>query len=89
MEDLSTMTLRLVIGKLVAFEMSKQMDQEKTTSSSKGIALTLKSTEGWRARSKLKAQAPQVKIKNMRTMMINLSSHPPNKMKKQSDGLEK
>jgi hypothetical protein len=46
MEDLSTMTLRLVIGKLVAFEMSKQMDQEKTTSSSKGIALTLKSTEG-------------------------------------------
>lgn len=40
MEDLSTMTLRLVIGKLVAFEMSKKMDQEKTTSSSKGIALT-------------------------------------------------
>jgi hypothetical protein len=34
------MTLALIIGKLVAFEMSQKMDQEETASSSKWIALT-------------------------------------------------
>jgi hypothetical protein len=34
------MTLGLVIGKLVAFEMSQKMGKEEATSSSKGIALT-------------------------------------------------
>jgi hypothetical protein len=29
------MTLALIIGKLVAFEMSQKMDQEETTSSTK------------------------------------------------------
>ena len=40
MEDLSTMTPRLVIGKLVAFEMSWKMGQEEVASLSKSIALT-------------------------------------------------
>jgi hypothetical protein len=40
MEDLRTMTLMLVIGRLVAFEMSQKMGQEEATSSSKIIALT-------------------------------------------------
>jgi hypothetical protein len=40
MEDLSTMTSALVIGKLVAFEMSRKMGQGEVTSSSKSIALT-------------------------------------------------
>ena len=39
MEDLSTMTPGIVIGKLVAFEMSRKMGQEEASSSSKGKAL--------------------------------------------------
>ena len=40
MEDLSTMTLVIVIGRIVAFEMSWKMGQEEASSSSKGKALT-------------------------------------------------
>ena len=40
MEDLSTMTPSIVIGKIMAFEMSRKMGQEEASSSSKGIALT-------------------------------------------------
>ena len=39
MEDLSTMTLAIVIGKIVAFEMSWKMGQKEALSSSKGKAL--------------------------------------------------
>ena len=39
MENLSTMTLGIVIGKIVAFEMSRKMGQDEASSSSKGKAL--------------------------------------------------
>ena len=39
MEDLSTMTPAIVIGKIVAFDMSQKMGQEEASSSSKGKAL--------------------------------------------------
>ena len=39
MEDLSTMTPVIVIGKIVAFEMSRKMGQDKASSLSKGKAL--------------------------------------------------
>ena len=39
MEDLSTMTLAIVIGKIVVFEMSRKMGQEEASSSSRGKAL--------------------------------------------------
>ena len=39
MEDLSTMTSAIVIGKIVAFEMSRKMGQKEASSSSKGKAL--------------------------------------------------
>ena len=39
MEDLSTMTPAIIIGKIVAFEMSYKMGQEEASSSSKGKAL--------------------------------------------------
>ena len=39
MEDLSTMTPAIVIGKIVAFEMSRKIGQEEASSSSKGKAL--------------------------------------------------
>jgi hypothetical protein len=38
LEDLSTMTLALVIGKIVAFEMSRKMGQEQKPTSSKPYA---------------------------------------------------
>ena len=39
MKDLSTMTPAIVIGKIVAFEMSRKMGHEEASSSSKGKAL--------------------------------------------------
>jgi hypothetical protein len=39
MEDLSTMTPAIVIGKIVSFEMSCKMGQEEASSSSKCKAL--------------------------------------------------
>ena len=39
MEDLSTMTLAIVIDKIVAFEISRKMGQEEASSSRKGKAL--------------------------------------------------
>ena len=39
MEDLSTMTPAIVIGKIVAFEMPRKVGQEEASSSSKGKAL--------------------------------------------------
>ena len=39
MEDLSTMTPAIVIGKIVAFEMSHKMGQKEASSSNKGKAL--------------------------------------------------
>ena len=77
MKDLSNMTPAIVIGKIVAFEMSCKMGQEEASSSSKG---------------KAQAQTPQVKMKKkMRMMMmkiqvmINLPPPPPTLMKNQSN----
>ena len=39
MENLSTITPGIVIGKIVAFEMSRKMGQDEASSSSKGKAL--------------------------------------------------
>ena len=39
MEDLSNMTMAMVIGKIVAFEMSRKMGKKEASSSSKGKAL--------------------------------------------------
>ena len=57
MEDLSTMTSAIVIGKIVAFEISRKMGQEEASSSSKGKALTCsekKEDEGQASWDKLK-----------------------------------
>ena len=40
LEDLSTMTPAIIIGKVVTFEMSHKMGQEEASSSRKDIALT-------------------------------------------------
>jgi ABC-type multidrug transport system ATPase subunit len=79
MEDLSTMTSALVIGKLVAFEMSQNMGQEEAASSSKSIALTCDEHKKMKGRSKLQvqAQAPQVKMKMRMTMMKKVMIKPP------------
>ena len=93
MEDLSTMTPGIVIGKIVAFEMSCKMGQEEASLSSKGKAVACSEKRRWRS-SKLRqaqAQAPQVKMKKKRmmmmiqVMMINLPPPPPTLMKNQSN----
>ena len=86
MEDLSNMTPGIVIGKLVAFEMSRKMGQEEASSSSKGKALACSEKRRRRRASKLRqaqAQVSQVKMKKMRTMMmmmkiqVMINLHPP------------
>ena len=85
-EDLSTMTPTIVIGKIVVFKMSRKMGQEEASSSSKGKALACSKKKKMKT-SKLRqdqAQAPQVKMKKM-MMMINLPPPPPTLMKNQSN----
>ena len=77
MENLSTMTPGIVIGKLVAFEMSRKMGQEEASSSSKGKALACSEKRRWRA-TKLRqaqAQAPQVKMKKKMRMMMTQAEY--------------
>ena len=72
MEDLSTMTLGIVIGKIVAFKMSHKMGQDEASSSSKGKALTCSEKKKMKASKLRQTQAPQVKMKKkMRMMMKN------------------
>jgi hypothetical protein len=83
MEDLSTMTPTIVIGKIVAFETSRKMGQEEPTSSRRyAFACDEK-----KARRRLPLQAPQVKKRKKNAMMIKMinSQHHPSRTKKQSD----
>jgi ABC-type multidrug transport system ATPase subunit len=98
MEDLSTMTRAIVIGKIVAFEMLRKMGQKEASSSSKCKALACsekKKMKGSKLRQ-VQAQAPQVKMKKMRmmmmmnqVMMINLPPPPPKLMKNHSRSIRR
>jgi hypothetical protein len=71
MEDLGNMTPAILIGKLVAFEMSCKMGQEEASSSSKCIALTCGEQKQMKGKqSQAQAQAPQVKLKKKMRMMM-------------------
>jgi hypothetical protein len=97
MEDLSTMTPAIVIGKIVAFEISRKMGQEEGSSSSKDKALACSKKKKMKSKwfRQAQAQVPQMKmkkkmriIKKMRmnqVMMINLPPPPPTLMKNQSN----
>jgi hypothetical protein len=89
MEDLSTMTPTIVIGKITAFEMSRKMCQGEEPTSSRPYAFACDARKG---KKKVSLQVPQVKKRKKKKVMmkkiINHQHHPP-RMKKQSDASER
>jgi hypothetical protein len=89
MEDLSTLTPTIVIGKIAAFEMSRKMCRGEEPTSSRPYAFACDERKGKR---RLPLQVPQVKKmrkkKVMMMKMINQQHHPP-RTKKQSDASER
>jgi hypothetical protein len=89
MEDLSTMTPIIVIGKIAAFEMLRRMCRAEEPTSSRLYAFAC--DEG-RIKRRLPLQVPQVKKRKKNKVMmmkiINHQHHPP-RTKKQFDVSEK
>jgi hypothetical protein len=89
MEDLSTMTLTIVIGKISAFEMSRKICQERSQLPQGHMLLHV--MKG-RVKRRLPLQVPQVKKRKKKKVtmkkIINHQHHPP-RMKKQSDTSER
>jgi hypothetical protein len=89
MEDLSTMTLTIVIGKIVAYEMSRKMGRQEAPTSLRPYILHVMKEK---ARRRLPLQVSQVKKRKRKKVMmmkvINYQHHPP-RTKKQSDALER
>jgi hypothetical protein len=89
MEDLSTTTPTIVIGKITAFEMSRKMCRGEEPTSSRPYAFASDERKGKR---RLPLQVPQVqkrrKKKVMMMKIINNQHHPP-RTKKQSDVSER
>jgi ABC-type multidrug transport system ATPase subunit len=84
MEDLSTMTPIIVIGKIAAFEMSRKMGRQEEPTSFRPYAR--------KGKKKAPLQVSQVKKRKKKTVMIvkiiNHQHHPP-RTKKQSDVSER
>jgi hypothetical protein len=79
MEDLSQMTPTILIGKIVAFEMSRKMGRQEEPTLSRPYAFACDE-----AKRRLPLQVPQVKkSKKKKVMMkiINHQHHPPRKKK--------
>jgi hypothetical protein len=89
MEDLSTMTPTIVIGKIAAFEMSRKICHGEEPTSSRPYAFACDERKG---KKRLLLQVPQVKKRKKKKVMmkeiINHQHHPP-KTKKQSDASER
>jgi hypothetical protein len=85
MEDLSTMTPTIVIGKIAAFKMSRKMCRGRSQLPQGHMLLHV--MKG-RVKRRLQLQVPQVKKRKkkkvMITKIINRAHHPP-RTKKQSD----
>jgi hypothetical protein len=87
MEDLSTMTPTIVIGKIAAFEMSRKMCRGEEPTSSRPYTFACDERKG---KKRLSLQVPQVK-KEKKVMMkkiINHQHHTP-RTRKQSDTSER
>jgi hypothetical protein len=97
LEDLSTMTPAIVIGKIVAFEMSCKMGQEEASSSSKGKALACSEKKKMKGKqietSSSSSSSSEEKVRVMmmknQAMMINLPPPPPTLMKNHSSLLRR
>jgi hypothetical protein len=79
MEDLSTMTPTIVIGKYAAFEMSRKMCRGEEPTSSRPYAFACDERKGKKKRKKKKV---------MMMKIINHAHHPP-RTKKQSNASER
>jgi hypothetical protein len=90
MEDLSTMTPTTVIGKIVAFEMSRKMCRGEEATSSRPYAFACDERKG---KKRLPLQVPQVKKrkKKKKMMMKKIINHQhhSSRTKKQSDASER
>jgi hypothetical protein len=97
LEDLSTMTPAIVIGKIVAFEMSCKMGQEEASSSSKGKALACSEKKKMKGKqietSSSSSSSSEEKVRVMmmknQAMMINLPPPPPTLMNNHSSLLRR
>jgi hypothetical protein len=89
MEDLSTMTLTIVIGKITTFEMSQKCVGERSQLPQGHMILHVKKG---RAKRRLPLQVTQVKKrKKKKVMMVKIINHQhhPLRTKKQSDASER
>jgi hypothetical protein len=89
MEDLSTMTPTIVIGKITTFQMSRKMCWEEELTSSRPYAFACDERKGKR---RLPLQVPQVKkSKKKKVMMMKIINHQHHlpRTKKQSDASER
>ena len=77
------MTLALVTGNIVAFEMPRKMGQEEATSS---MSYALACKEKRKAKRRLLAQVPHVKKRNMKKIIKPPHHHA--RTKKRSVGLK-
>ena len=88
-EDLSTMTTAIVIGKIVTFEMSHKMGHEEASSSSKGKALACsehKKTKGKQVETSSSSSSKEEEDEDDDDEeSINLPPPPPTLMKNQSN----
>jgi hypothetical protein len=92
LEDLSQMTMAIVIGKNVAFEMSRKMGQEEEPTSSRSYAFACDEHKMMKGKKKSQVQVPQMKKRKKMKMvmkeMIKPLHHRP-RTKKQSDASER
>jgi hypothetical protein len=81
MEDLSTMTPTIVIGKIAGFEMSRKMCQGEEPTSSRPYAFACDDSNG---KIRLPLQVPQVKKRKKKKVMMKIINHQhhPLRMKK-------
>jgi hypothetical protein len=92
LEDLSQMTLMIMIGKIVAFEMSRKMGQQEEPTSSKSyvFACDEKKMKGKKKAQVKKRNKMMMKKKKMMMMMKTINpQHHPLGTKKQSDTSER
>jgi hypothetical protein len=89
MEDLSTTTLTIVIGKIAVFEMSRKMGRQEEPTYSRPYAVACEERKG---KKKAPTQVPQVKKrKKYKVMMVKIinNQHHHSRTKKQSDASER
>jgi hypothetical protein len=86
------MTMAIVIGKNVAFEMSRKMGQEEEPTSSRSYAFACDEHKMMKGKKKSQVQVPQMKKrKKMKMVMKEMIKplHRPPRTKKQSDASER